>query len=105
MRTSDKAQQIPELFREGKDVYEIADILGYKSPGYIRTVLREQNMLPEQKYGIDVPKVLALRKAGWHMDRIIDEFGHNYTSKQIMKAVDEWDAERKKKSEKNQTGR
>lgn len=92
MPRTDKAKQIPELFREGKDVYEIADILGYKSPGYIRTVLREQNMLPEQKYGIDVPKVLALRKAGWHMDQIIDEFGHNYTSKQIQEAVTKWRA-------------
>ena len=38
-----------------------------------------------------MPKVLALRRAGWHMAEILYELGQKYTAKQIIDAVNEYD--------------
>lgn len=90
MKRSERKAMIPELFEQGKSIEEICEELGYKDPRYVEQTLRELDMFPEALYGIDVPKVWALRKAGWTMDQIIDEFGHKFTSKQIQEAVTSW---------------
>ena len=96
MPRTDRNKQIAGLYAEGKTIDEIADILGYKKPEYVRAFLRDHNLLKEPpEIGIDVPKVLALQKTGWHMTNIVREFGMKYTAEEIMEEVEKYGRRRK----------
>ncbi len=92
MKKSERRAKIFELYDDGKSIDEICSILGYHRPEYVRSVLREGGIpLVDKLSGIDVPKVLALRKAGWHMADIIEEFGNEFTAEEIIQAVEDYD--------------
>lgn len=104
MNGTDRRKKAAEMYQEGYSVHDICAELGFTSPEYVRTILKDLGVWPEQMYDIDVPKVLALRKAGWHMSQILDEFRNQYTAKQIMEAVERWDrCKRKNKYDKKQS--
>lgn len=92
MKRSERRAKIFELYEDGKSIDEICSILGYHRPEYVRSVLREEGIpLAEKPNGIDVPKVLALRKAGWHMADILEELGNEFTAEQVIQAVEDYD--------------
>lgn len=81
----ERQKLIPVLWKEGKSPLEICDELGYKTPEYVIVVLKKLGLYEDQR--IDVPKVLALQKAGWTMDMIEQEFNYRYTQEEIAAAV------------------
>ena len=91
MKKSERRAKIFELYSDGKSIDEICLILGYHRAEYVRSVLREGGIpLVDKPNGIDVPKVLALHEARWPMEKIIQEFGGQYTADQIREAVKEF---------------
>ena len=82
--------QLRELYTNGCTIAEICKEMGFKTPETPINYLKEMGIY-EDYGGIDVPKVLALRRAGWHMADILDEFGGKYTADEIMDAVNEYD--------------
>ena len=92
MKKSERRAKIFELYSEGKSIDEICLILGYHRADYVRSVLREGGIpLVDKPNGIDVLKVLALRKAGWHMADILEELGNEFTAEQVIQAVEDYD--------------
>jgi len=84
-----RMDRMKSLYLQGYDLAYISEEMGI-TPGYIEDCLKKMKVW--QDYGgIDVPKVLALRKAGWHMAEILYELGQKYTAKQVIEAVNEYD--------------
>lgn len=84
-----RMNRMKSLYLQGYDLAYISEEMGI-TPGYIEDCLKKMKVW--QDYGgIDVPKVLALRKAGWHMAEIRYELGNRFTAKQIIEAVNEYD--------------
>ena len=79
-----------ELYLSGHTIGEICKEMGYKTPETPINYLRNMGIY-EDYGGIDVPKVLALRRAGWHMADIRYELGNKFTAEQIIDAVNEYD--------------
>lgn len=98
MNKPERRKKAAEMYQGGYSVHDICAELGFTSPEYVRTILKDYGVWPEQMYDIDVPKVLALRKAGWHMSQILDEFRNQYTAEQIMEAVNKWDQSKRRKN-------
>ena len=82
-------------YRNGMSIEAMRIKYDYSSDTAVRHVLRKQGELPQApgrwaEKPIDVPKVLALSKAGWPIGRIVEEFSNEYTAEEIRKAVREW---------------
>ena len=73
MNKPERRKKAAEMYTEGYSVHDICAELGFTSPEYVRTVLKDLGVWPEQMHGIDVPKVLALRRAGWHFRKEKEE--------------------------------
>ena len=84
---AEKRRQIVELWKQGYSVIEIRDAMEYKCSHSIETQLRLAGINPKGSSGLDVPKVLALMKAKWSMDRIVEEFNYDYSEDEIKAAV------------------
>ena len=83
-------------YRNGMSIEKMRIKYDYSSDTAVRHVLRKQGELPQApgrwaEKPIDVPKVLALSKAGWPIGKIVEEFNNEYTAEEIRKAVDEYD--------------
>ena len=100
-----RRKKAAEMYQDGYSVHDICAELGFTSEEYVRTILKDLGVWPEQLHGIDVPKVLALRRAGWHMAQILEEFNGKYTAKQIMEAVQRWDSCKRRNNDKEQPRR
>ncbi len=79
----------------GMSLEDIRQKYNYATLGAVRYVLRKHGKDPETpgRWGdrpLDVPKVMALQRAGWQMDKIVEEFSNEYTAEEIRKAVREW---------------
>ena len=82
-------------YRNGMSIEAMRIKYDYSSDTAVRHVLRKQGELPQApgrwaEKPIDVPKVLALSKAGWPIGKIVEEFSNEYTAEEIRKAVREW---------------
>lgn len=84
-----RSRMVKEMYLEGMSTQEIANELGYSSSDQIRSILRRLGF-KNGEYVMDVPKVLALKKAGWSMAMIVDEFSNRYTATQIENEVEKW---------------
>lgn len=84
---AEKRRQIVDLWNQGYSVLDIRDLMEYKCSHSIETQLRLAGINPKGSSGLDVPKVLALQKAGWNMRMIVDEFNYNYSASEILAAV------------------
>ena len=84
-----RMDRMKELYEHGYDLAYISEEMGI-TPDYIRNCLQKMGVWYDYG-GIDVPKVLALRKAGWHMAAIRYELGNRFTAEQIIEAVNEYD--------------
>lgn len=96
----EKHQKIVNDYRNGMSVADITNKFGYASASAVRYILKKNGVMAQApgRWGdkpIDVPKVLALQAAGWSIEKIVEEFDHKYTAKQIRKAVKDF----KKKGE------
>lgn len=83
-------------YRNGMSIEAMRIKYDYSSDTAVRHVLRKQGELPQApgrwaEKPIDVPKVLALSRAGWPIEEIVEEFDCKYTAKQIRKAVKDYD--------------
>lgn len=83
----ERRKQMRQMYEDGYTLPEICEELGYKTTEYVQDELRKLGVYVKYPFGIDVPKVLALRRAGWDMKKIIEEFNHEYTATQINMAV------------------
>ena len=83
-------QKIVKLWNDGLSVLEIRDEMGYKCTKAIESQLRLAGISPRGVDGLDVSKVIALQKAGWNMDKIVDEFAYNYTAEYIAAEVNKF---------------
>ena len=92
---------VAEMHRKGYTDIEIADEIGY-APSHVRTVLKRLGLLDHTE--LDVPKVLALKEAGWSIDRIVGEFGKKFTSDEIKDAVRAWEAKRGRSNSESRCG-
>lgn len=90
----ERRARVKELYESGHTVEEICKIMRYKTQESVIYILKRLGIY-ETYGGIDVPKVLALREAGWHMADILTEFDHRFTARQIMDAVNEYDRRHK----------
>lgn len=88
-----RMDRMKELYEQGYDLAYISEEMGI-TPGYIEDCLKKMGVWHDYG-GIDVPKVLALRKAGWHMADIRYELGNKFTAEQIIEAVNEYDRRHK----------
>ena len=86
-------RMVADMYQNGYTDIEIAEEMGYKTTEHVKVILRKMGML-ENESAIDVPKVLALKKAGWSMGMIVQEFGRKYTQKEISSAVIDWQRRR-----------
>lgn len=77
---------VREMYLEGRTELEIADRIGYKSTKHVKATIRKLGLRVDCPI-IDVPKVLALRKAGWQTEQIIEEFGYKFSADQIEEEV------------------
>lgn len=82
-------------YRSGMSIEKMRIKYDYSSDTAVRHVLRKQGELPQtperpKEKPLDVPKVLALSRAGWPIEKIVEEFSNEYTEEQIRKAVKEW---------------
>ena len=84
-----RMDRMKELYEQGYDLAYISEEMGV-TPGYIEDCLKKMGVWYDYG-GIDVPKVLALRRAGWHMADIRYELGNKFTAEQIINAVNEYD--------------
>ena len=84
-----RMNRMKTLYLQGYDLAYISEEMDC-TPGYIKQCLQRMGVWFDYG-GIDVPKVLALRKAGWHMAEILYELGQKYTAKQVIDAVTEYD--------------
>jgi DNA-directed RNA polymerase specialized sigma subunit len=84
---AERRQKMRDMYEEGYSLQEICDELGYKTTDYVEYALRKMGVYRADEFGIDVPKVKALKAAGWTMQQIIAEFGHRYTATEINKAL------------------
>lgn len=84
---AEKRRQIVELWNQGYSVLDIRDLMEYKCSHSIETQLRLAGINPKGSSGLDVPKVLALMKAKWSMDKIVEEFNYDYSEDEIKAAV------------------
>lgn len=87
--------KIVGLWNEGYTVLEIRDAMGYKCSDSIETQLRLAGINPKGETGIDVPKVRALMRAKWTINKIVEEFHYDYTAAEILAAVKN-DSERRR---------
>ena len=88
---------IARLAEKGFTPDEIVTEIGAKSRSHVLAILSEMGFR-EARNGVkrlDIPKVKALRRAGWSMQKIVSEFGHNFTEEQIVDAVREYDNARR----------
>jgi hypothetical protein len=79
-----------EMYKAGAQLEEITAKLGYVHDDYVRGLLKQRGLLrPEdqEKAELDVPKVLALKRAGWSMVKIADEFENRFTVAEINMEV------------------
>lgn len=90
-----RLEKMKNLYLQGNTVEEICDILGYKTAKHVEYRLSQMGVY-ETQCDIDVPKVLALQKAGWNMPAIINEFGYTFTAKQIIDAVNRYGRRKQK---------
>lgn len=93
--TEAKHQEILNAFESGKSVSEIREKFGYTDNHSVIYVLRKFGAYSlkdrkRSKKKMDVPKVLALQKAEWTMEMIMEEFDYDYTADEITQAVIEW---------------
>lgn len=88
-----RMDRMKSLYLQGYDLAYISEEMGI-TPGYIEDCLKKMKVW-EDYGGIDVPKVLALRRAGRHMAEILYELGQKYTAKQVIEAVNEYDRRHK----------
>lgn len=91
-----RRRKMIEMYKEGYSLSEICETLEYKDTDYIVQTLKRYGLYKGNRSGIDVPKVLALKKAGWTMKDIVEEFNHDFTVTEINMAI----AEEKERSEK-----
>lgn len=94
-RTRKKHKAMIADFNAGMSTEDIQKKYGYETLGAVRYVLRKHGKEPDLpgRWGdrpLDVPKVLALSRAGWPIGKIVEEFNNEYTEEQIRKAVKEW---------------
>ena len=86
MNGRERTALIPVLWKNGKEVSEICEELGYKDAKHVTKVLRRNGLYVDKR--IDIAKVHALQKAGWNMDMIVNEFGYQFTAEEIQKALE-----------------
>ena len=94
-RTRKKHKAMLADFNAGMSAEDIQKKYNYATLGAVRYVLRKHGKDPETtgRWGdrpLDVPKVLALSRAGWPIGKIVEEFSNEYTAEEIRKAVKEW---------------
>lgn len=82
-------------YRNGMSIEKMKVKYDYTTITAVRHVLRKQGELPQSpgrwaEKPLDVPKVLALSRAGWSIGKIVEEFNNEYSEEQIRKAVREW---------------
>lgn len=80
---------VADMWRKGYTEVEIANEIGYTSAEHVTKLLRKLGLRDEEMM-IDVPKVIALQRAGWTMDQIVEEFDQKYTAEQLKEAVRKW---------------
>ncbi len=91
----EKYKQMIRDYRNGMSVEDMRIKYDYSSDTAVRHVLRKLGEMPQtperpKEKPLDVPKVLALSRAGWPIGKIVEEFDRKYTPEQIRKAVIEW---------------
>lgn len=82
-----RRKKMIRMYKEGYSLSEICETLEYKDTDYLVQTLRRIGLYKGNRFGIDVPKVLALKKAGWTMKDIIEEFNHEFTATEINMAI------------------
>lgn len=82
---------IARLADRGYTPDEIVTEIGAKSRSHVLQILAELGYRETSRgaHRLDVPKVKALMKAGWPIQKIVSEFGYNFTAEQITAAVRE----------------
>lgn len=90
-----RLEKMKNLYLQGNTVEEICDMLGYKTVSHVIYRLSQMGVY-ETQCDIDVPKVLALQKAGWDMPAIVNEFGYTFTASQIIDAVNKYGRRKQK---------
>ena len=91
-----RMKQLREMYLQGYDLAYICEEMGYKTQKTAINYLRIMGVYEGNK--LDVNKVIALKRAGWLIDQIVDEFNHKYTAKQIIEAVNEYKREHNERS-------
>jgi len=89
-KSRERQDKAIEMYKAGAQLEDITAELGYVHDGYVRGLLKNRGLLrPEdqEKGELDVPKVLALKRAGWSMAQIVDEFEHRFTAAEINMEV------------------
>ena len=82
--------QLADLCEQGYTAKEIAERVGAASIQYVKEVLAGMGLCPAEppKNGeLDIPKVKALSRAGWSVEKIRNEFGYQFTADQIEEAI------------------
>lgn len=88
---------VADMWRKGYTKVEIANEIGYTSIGHVTSLLNKLGLRGEEMM-IDVPKVLALQRAGWTLDQILDEFDGDFTAEQVNTAVRKWKEKRNERT-------
>lgn len=93
----EKHLRLVEDYLKGRTLDELKELYGYEGRSAVRYVLvkhgvyrKTDRQVQNDQRPVDAAKVLALQKAGWSMDKIVDEFGYQYTTAQIVGAVKEY---------------
>lgn len=82
-----------DLAEDGYTVREIAEIVGAKSPHYVRTALKRlgikavRDTRTPSPDRLDVPKAKALSAAGWTVEQIAEEFDNLFPIEKIREAI------------------
>lgn len=79
-------EKMCQMFMDGYSYDEIANETGAKSVAVVKDLIRACG-IRQKENRIDVGKAKALRRAGWTIDMIVNEFGYNFTAKEIEEAL------------------
>lgn len=94
---------IIRMYMNGDSLDDIAKKAKVTSSGYVEAILENEKMLGKclKRSGVvlDVAKARGLKKAGWSMWKIFDEFGGVFTVPEITAAIKDYCSHAERKEE------